>query len=198
MLDQYAAWLTTATKTEDISKQSPLKLGPMMVLVEDKQNDIKQQFFYDKVPAGGQIRVFGSVTKPVENPNHMPKLEFVNSLVAVPMDQITTQKSDNYHRWWGLDWAYVEKGGEEHHGEWGKDQVARLQSIVSYGHRLGYWMSLYCLDGFTADKHQGWEDEYNFGSPEAVTIRWKAAIHAHADLISTDQYEALSKEIHSR
>lgn len=80
VLDHYSAWLTTAVKSNDISKQSPMKLGPMMVIVEDKRNDIKQQFFYDKLPIGGNIRVFSSVTKPAENPNHLPKQEYVNSL----------------------------------------------------------------------------------------------------------------------
>jgi len=198
ILDRYSTWLTTAEKTDDLAKQSPLKLGPMMVLVEDKQNDIKQKYFYDNVPVGGAIRVFGSVTKPVENPAHLPKLDYVSSLASVPMEQITTQKADNYHRWWGLDWAYVEKGGEEHHGDWGKEQEARLKSIVGYGHRLGYLMSFYCLDGFTPDENQGWEAEYNFGSKDAVLVRWRAAIHTHTDFISTDQYEDLAKEIRSR
>jgi hypothetical protein len=198
VLDRYSAWLTTAVKTGDLAKQSPLKLGPMMVLVEDKQNDIKQQFFYDRVPVGGDIRVFGSVSKPAENPTHLPKQQYIDSLVSVPMEQITEEKADNYHRWWGLDWAYVEKGGEEHHGEWGKEQETRLKSIVNYGHRLGYLVSFYCLDGHTSSENQGWEDQYNFGSMDAVEPRWKAVIRAHADMISTDQYEALSKEIHSR
>jgi len=198
VLDRYNAWLTTAEKTDDLAKQSPLTLGPMMVLVEDKQNDIKQKFFYDQVPVGGSIRVFGSVTKPVENPSHLPKLDYINSLVTVPMEQITTQKADNYHRWWGLDWAYVEKGGQEHHGDWGKEEDARLKTIVSYGHHLGYVMSFYCLDGFTPSENQGWEEEYNFGSMDAVVPRWKAAIRAHADMISTDHYEELAKEIRTR
>lgn len=196
LLDQYGAWLTTATKTSDLATQSRLKLGPMMVLVEDKQNDIKQKFFYDDLPVNGNIRVFGSYTKPVENPAHLPKLDFINSLVSVPMTEITTQKADNYHRWWGVDWAYVEKGGEEHHGDWGHTQVDRLNAIVQYGHRLGYLMSFYCLDGFAPAENRGWEDEYNFGSTSEVMLRWKAAIAAHADIISTDQYEDLAKIIH--
>ncbi|MBB5059421.1 hypothetical protein HDF16_004147 [Granulicella aggregans] len=197
LLDKYNAWLTTAAKTDDISKQSKLKPGPMMILVEDKNNDIKQKFFYDDLPVNGNIRVFGSYTKLVENPTHLPKLDFINSLVAVPMEQVTTQKADNYHRWWGVDWAYVEKGGEEHHGEWGKEQTERLKNIVQYGHKLGYLMGFYCLDGFTAADNQGWEDEYNFGSMDQVAPRWKAAMAAHADIISSDQYEELAKTIRS-
>jgi hypothetical protein len=197
LLDKYDAWLTTAAKTDSLDRQSSLKLGPMMILVEDKQNDIKQKFFYDDIPANGSIRVFGSYAKPVENPAHLPKLDFINSLVSVPMEQITTRRADNYHRWWGVDWAYVERGGEEHHGDWGKEQTDRLRSIVQYGHRLGYLMGFYCLDGFTAADNQGWEDEYNFGSIDQVVPRWKAAIAAHADIISSDQYESLAKTIRS-
>jgi hypothetical protein len=195
VLDHYSEWLTTAVKSNDLSKQSPLKLGPMMVIVEDKQNDIKQEFFYDKIPVGGKIRVFGSVTKPAENPSHLPKKQYVTSLASIPIERVTMHKADNYHRWWGIDWAYVESGGEQYHGEWGKEQEERLQSIVNYGHRLGYLMSFYCLDGYAPAENHGWEDEYNFGSMQAVESRWKAAIWAHADMISTDQYEALEKEM---
>jgi hypothetical protein len=58
MLDKYDAWLTKAEKTAGIAKQSPLELKPMMVIVEDKQGDIKQKVFYDDVAVGGKIRVF--------------------------------------------------------------------------------------------------------------------------------------------
>ena len=197
LLDQYNSWLTTAEKTTDLSKQSKMKMGPMMILVEDKTNDIKQKFFYDDLPVGGNIRVFGSYTKLIENPKHLSKMDFINSLVSVPMEEVTTQKADNYHRWWGVDWAYVEKGGEEHHGAWGNEQTERLASIVRYGHGLGYLMGFYCLDGFTAAENEGWEDEYNFGSMEQAEMRWKAAIAAHADIIASDQYEALAKTIRS-
>ncbi|MBO0722483.1 MAG: hypothetical protein J2P41_16780, partial [Blastocatellia bacterium] len=56
VLDKYDSWLTTAVKTNDIAKISPLELKPMIVILEDKQNDIKQEFFYDRVPVGGKIR----------------------------------------------------------------------------------------------------------------------------------------------
>ncbi len=198
LLDHYQDWLTTAIKTDDLAKQSPLKLRPMMVLVEDKQNDIKQKFFYDDVPVGGAIRVFGTVTKPAENPNHLPKREYINSLVLVAPEQIATQRADNYHRWWGVDWSYVEKGGEASREEWDAKKYARLKKFVTYGHKLSYLMSFYCLDGFTDSENQGWGQEYNFGSLDAVMPRWKAAIRARADFISTDHYERLSSELRTK
>src|ERR1700693_4021752 len=97
-LDQYDSWLTTATKTADINKQSPLDLKPMMVLVEDKQNDIKQQIFYDNVPVGGKIRVFGSVPKFDENPQKLPrerKAEATASLCMLDPEQLVPHKADN-------------------------------------------------------------------------------------------------------
>jgi hypothetical protein len=200
MLDEYDSWLTTAVKTDDITKQSPLDLKPMMVIVEDKQNDIKQQYFYDKVPVGGKIRVFGSATKFDENPQKLPrerKAEAIASLYTLDPEQLVPKKADNYRRWFGAGWAFIEKGGETGAGEWTKASEERLKKFVNYGHRQGYFVSFYCLDGFSADESLGWDKDYNFGSKEKVLPRWKAAVRAHADFISTDQVEDLAKVIKS-
>jgi hypothetical protein len=50
VLDKYDSWLTKAVKTNHISKQSPLERKPMMVILEDKKDHIKQAFFYDLNP----------------------------------------------------------------------------------------------------------------------------------------------------
>jgi hypothetical protein len=195
-LDKYNGWITTAVKTADIAKQSPLDLKPMMVLVEDKQDDIKQQYFYDKVPVGGKIRVFGSVTKFDENPKKLPKeqkTEAVAYLSTLDPEQLVPHKADNYHRWFGVSWAFVEKGGETGAGDWTPASEARLKKFVDYGHRLGYFVSFYCLDGFTAAEDQGWDKGYNFGSKEKVTPRWQALARVRPDFIATDQMEDVSK-----
>ena len=41
-------------------------------------------------------------------------------------------------------------------------------------------------------KARGWDKGYNFGSREAVQLRWQAAINAGVNLIASDQYEDLS------
>ncbi len=200
VLDHYDAWLTTAVKTTDLSKQSPFNLKPMMVLVEDKDNDIKQDFFYDSLPVGGKIRVFGTATKFDENPNKLPraqKAEAVASLYLLDPERLAPKKADNYHRWFGTSWAFIEKGGETSGTEWSSASDERLKKWVDYGHRLGYFVGVYCLDGYTAAENQGWDKDYNFGSHEAAVIRWKEAIRAHADFISTDHYEDLAKMIRS-
>jgi hypothetical protein len=198
LLDKYDTWLTKAQKTADIAKQSPLELKPMMVLVEDKQDDIKQKFFYDNVPVGGKIRVFGSPAKFDENPGKLPrdkKDEAVDLLATRDPEKLVTQKADNYRRWFGTNWAFVEKGGETRAGEWTKESEARLKKIVDHGHKLGYIVGFFCLNGYTAAEDQGWDKGYNFGSKEKVMPRWQAAKRAHADFISTDQVEDVAKVI---
>jgi hypothetical protein len=201
VLDKHDAWLTKAVKTADISKQSPLELKPMIVILEDKQNDIKQEFFYDRVPVGGKIRAFGSVTKFDDNPNHRARnereLRFADMLQVQP-EQLVTKRADNYHRWFGADWSFIELCGPKHGGDWNANAEARLKRFVEHGHSLGYLVSFYSINGFTDEQNQGWTAEFNFGSREAAMTRWSAAIKAHADFIATDQYEDLAKVIRSK
>ena len=202
VLDRYQGWLTTARKTADITVQLPLDLKPVMVLVEDKQDDIKQKFFYDQVPVGGKIRVFGSATKFDENPAHLAKekkAEAIALLSTADPEQLVPHRADNYRRWFGTNWAFIEKGGETGAGDWTPTSEARLKKFVEYGHRLGYLVGVYCLDGYTEAENQGWDKDYNFGSKEKVMPRWQAAVRAHADFISTDQMEdvaAVIKQAH--
>jgi len=198
VLEKYDSWLTTAKKTDDILAQQPLDVKPLMVLVEDKQNDIKQQFFYDQVPVGGKIRVFGSVAKFDENPTKLPRerrAEAIALLSTLDPEQLVPHKADNYHRWFGTNWAFIEKGGETGAGDWTSASEKRLKSFVDYGHRLGYFVGVYCLDGYTQAENQGWDKDYNFGAKERVMPRWQAAVRAHADFISTDQMEDVAAAI---
>jgi hypothetical protein len=168
----------------------------MMVLVEDKQNDIKQQFFYDRVPAGGKVKVFGSVTKAGPSPDmKLSKADAIDYMYTITPEQFITAKATTYRRWAGTDWALIEKGGETKAGDWTKGAETRLHSFVDYGHKMGYLVSIYALDGYRPEENQGWDKDYNFGSKEKVMPRWKAAVRAKADFISTDQYEELSKVI---
>jgi hypothetical protein len=193
-LDKYNSWLTWAEKTDEITKVSPLHVKPMMVLVEDKQDDInKELVFYDRVPAGGKIVVFGSVPKLDPNPGHkMAKQDATDNQFLANPDDLILAKADNYHRWIGYDWAFIEKGGEIKAGPWTEESAARLKEFVSYGHKMGYMVGVYCLDGYTAEENHGWDKDYNLGSPDAAVTRWNAARAAKADFVSTDHYEELA------
>jgi hypothetical protein len=197
VLDKHDGWLTKAVKTADIAKQSPLELKPMMVILEDKQNDIKQSVFYDRIPVGGKFRAFGSAVKFDDNPNHLPREkrdERFAGLIQTPVEQLVSKRADNWRRWFGTDWHFIEICGPTH-GNWNAASEARVKRFVEYGHSLGYLVSFYQVNGFTEDQNQGWTPEYNFGSKEAGMARWNAAIAAHADFISTDQYEDVAKSI---
>ena len=60
--------------------------------------------------------------------------------------------------------------------------------------------SLYTLDGATKAEQscKGWFSSYNFGSKNAVRLRWKAAAEASVDFIASDQYEDLGAFLKSR
>lgn len=200
VLDKYDGWLTKAVKTADITKQSPLEYKPMMVIMEDKQKDIKQDFFYDRVPVGGKFRVFGSAVKFEDNPHKLgrdKRDERFAGLREFQPEQLLTKRADNWRRWFGTDWHFIELCGPDHGKDWNADIEARVRHFVDYGHRMGYLVSFYQLDGFPHDQDLGWGDEYNFGSKEAARLRWDALVKAHADFISTDQYEDVAKAIHS-
>ena len=201
VLDKYDGWLTKAVKTADITKQSPLEYKPMMVIVEDKQNDIKQDFFYDRVPAGGKFRVFGSAVKFDDNPHKLGRDrrdERFADLRDLQPEQLLTKRADNWRRWFGTDWHFIELCGPAHGSDWNATLEARVKHFVDYGHRMGYLVSFYQLDGFPHDQDEGWGDEYNFGSKAAARLRWDALIKAHADFISTDQYEDVAEAIRSK
>lgn len=199
VLDNYSDWLTTAVKTDEITKVSPLNVKPMMVIVEDKQNDINKQLaFYDSVPVGGKIRVFGSVPKLDPNPGRkMAKQDATDNQFVANPDDLIIAKADNYHRWVGYDWAFIEKGGETKAGDWTDANEARLKEFVDFGHKMGYLVGVYCLDGYTAEQNQGWDKDYNLGTHDAAVTRWKAAKEAKVDFISTDHYEELANMLAS-
>jgi hypothetical protein len=69
---------------------------------------------------------------------------------------------------------------------------------VKHAHRLGFWIRFYTLDGFAEGDDHGWSSGYNFGSLDRARARWQAAIAAGVDLVATDQYEDLAKEMKRR
>jgi len=179
LLGEYEGWLCSATRTPNMSHMEPLDVKPVLVLTGD--SDTQQQVFYEQVPIGARLRVFGAAHVNDKNPMAAPGV-----LVAQP--------ANNYRRWWNNSWDVVEKGGQRKAGAWTAKDATRLKALVEHAHENKYWIRFYTLDGCRdADlKRNGWFRDYNFGSREAVMERWGAAQAAGADCIATDQYEALS------
>jgi len=187
ILGEYQGWITTAVKTADPHHLSPFEPKPLLVLTEVP--DEQEAVFFNQVPVGAKLRLFGSAhTKEIAE---QPKAEHEHLLATLPPEELLPEKPTNYRRWWNNSWHEVEEGGQQVAGDWTPADDRRLKALVDYAHHLGYWIRFYTLDGFTAADNQGWDKSYNFGSHAAVEARWKAAMAAGVDMIATDQYEAL-------
>jgi hypothetical protein len=187
LLGEYQAWITTAPKGTDPYRLEPFDAKPLLVLTEHP--DEQEAVFFNQVPAGGRLRLFGSAhTNPVtgtrEERRHLE--------ATLPPEKLLSSRPTNYRRWWNTGWSIVEEGGQRAAGPWTADDDRRLRALVDHAHRLGYWIRFYTLDGFTPAESQGWGESYNFGSREAVEARWKAVLAAGVNLIAADQYEGLT------
>ncbi len=179
LLGEYQSWITTAERASAAAEPRPLDVKPMLVLTGD--SDAQQRAFYNIVPVGARLRVFGAV--------HVDMNHAMDSPVLLMPNHAT-----NYRRWWNNPWRVVERGGQVKAGDWTPEDNARLRSLVAYAHAQNLWIRFYTLNGSTQEVMQrnGWDADYNFGSRAAVELRWKAAIEAGADYIATDQYEDLA------
>jgi len=200
VLHEYESWLTTAVKTKDAAQQSPLDLKPLMVMLEDKDNDIKEEYFYNRIPVGGKLVAFGTAKLARPAGDGLTEAQVSQARFAMKPEDLVTERASNYRRWWGNAWNMVEPAAKDAAGPWTPEKEARLNAIVKHAHKMGYLVSFWVLDGADVEtaKRQGWNPKYNFGSPEAAAARWKAILKAGADFISTDQYEEVAKLIKGR
>jgi hypothetical protein len=190
VLGRHEDWLSTAVKTNDPEKLSPIDRKPILVITEEA--DEQQRVFYDKLPVGAKLRLFGSAhTHPA--PKNLTQQQQWHWAVTVSPEELIHERPTNYRRWWNGTWYQVEEGGEPRAGDWTEADNRRLHALVDDAHQRGFWVRFYALDGFAPSEDQGWGMSYNFGSREAVVERWKAAIAAGVNFIATNQYEALAK-----
>ncbi len=193
LLGEYQPWMTTALKTADPRQLSTFDVKPLLVLTEDP--DAQEQVFFNEVPVGARLRLFGSAH--TTQPKSKDRAELAHLLATVPPSELLQEKPTNYRRWWNNSWFEVEEGGQTKAGDWTPADAARLKALVDYAHGLGFWIRFYTLDGFSAADDQGWGGYYNFGSKAAVELRWKAALDAGVDLIASDQYEEVAEFMHA-
>jgi hypothetical protein len=195
LLGEYEPWLSTAVKTADPHRLSPLDRRPILVVTED--SDAQAKVFYDDVPVGGRLRLFGSAHTRSAPPG-ASLAQRAHWEATAPAAQLLQTRATDYRRWWNNSWWLVEEGGERRAGAWTRADDTRLRALVDYAHEQGYWIRFYTLDGFDRRQDRGWDESYNFGSLRRVIPRWRAAISAGVDFIATDQYEALSHYLGQR
>ncbi len=179
LLGDYEGWISTAERGSNLDDVRPLDIKPLLVLTGD--SDAQQRAFYNLVPVGSRLRVFGAVHTDINHAMDAPSLLMPNH-------------ATNYRRWWNNPWRVVERGGQIKAGDWTSEDNVRLQSLVHHAHARKLWIRFYTLNGSTQREMQqnGWDADYNFGSRAAVELRWRAAIEAGVDYIATDQYEDLA------
>jgi hypothetical protein len=188
LLGEYEGWITTAPRSADKNRLEAFSAKPLLVLTED--SDAQEKVFFDEVPVGARLRLFGSA-----HTNKIPgntAEERAHMAVTMTPAELLSERPTNYRRWWNNSWLDVEEGGQTRAGEWTPDDDKRLHALVDHAHQLGFWIRFYTLDGFAQKDSQGWDASYNFGSRDAVTLRWNAALRAGVNLIASDQYEDLS------
>ena len=188
VLGEYQAWITTAQKLPDPHRLAAFDVKPILVITED--SDEQEKAFFDEVPVGSRLRLFGSAH--TNQPKTKSKQELIHLAAILSPQQLLTERPTNYRRWWNNSWYEVEEGGQPRAGSWTEAEDHRLRSLVDHAHQLGYWIRFYTLDGFSPAQSQGWFQDYNFGSLDAVRIRWQAAVQAGVNFIATDQYEELA------
>jgi len=174
LLGEYESWLTTAERTADDRLPAPLDVKPVLVLTGS--SDAQAQSFHEQIPVGARLRLFGAVV--------VPREAGTDGLPQLP-------SATNYRRWWNAPWAVVEPDGQRQAGEWTPEDASRLQALMARAHAAGLWVRMWTLNGSDDDTRvaNGWSAGYNFGSLEAVQLRWQAAIDAGVDFVATDQYE---------
>ena len=192
LLGEYESWITTAVKGTDPSKLAPFDLKPVLVLTEEA--DEQEKVFYDAVPVGAKLRLFGSAHTMAIAAKDREEREHLQA--TLPPEKLLSEGPSNYRRWWNSSWFVVEEGGQHKAGDWTSADNQRLQALVDHAHKLGYWIRFYTVDGFLPGEDQGWGNAYNFGTHEAAAVRWKAEIAAGVNLIASDQYEELAKLMH--
>ena len=182
LLTEYQDWLTSAQRGSDINAVQSLDVRPILVLTGE--SDAQKAVFYDAVPSGSRLLVFGATRTNTANPRAAPSV-------------LAPDPADNYHRWWNNAWRVVEPQGQSNAGEWTSEKQARLESLVKFAHARGFWIRFYTLDGVPVAEEscRGIFHGYNFGSQATVEKRWRAAEQAGADYIATDQYEDLAREL---
>jgi hypothetical protein len=176
LLREYEAWLTTAPRTADATAVQQLSLGPVLVLTG--ADPAQQAAFYDEVPIGSRLRLFGAV---------QPAAAADSAIAGKPGALAAT----NYRRWSNNPWSVVEPEGQNNAADWTPEDADRLRLRVRTAHDAGLWIRFYTLNGHSTDhgERMGWTPGYNFKSLDAARVRWRAAIAAGVDFIATDQYE---------
>lgn len=188
ILGEYPDWISTSTKPAADSEVTKIVQRPILVLTETAPE--QKAYFYDRLKPGDTMRIFGSAI--TRNPDRtMNRQDQINFLFRTPAQDLIVGQPTAYVRWVNFPWAVAEYGGQRLSADWTPEENARLKELVREAHHRGLKIRFYVENGHTPEENRGWTPSYNFGSLDAVKIRWKAMLDAGVDYLATDQYEEL-------
>jgi hypothetical protein len=190
LLERHRRWLTTAPKRPHGQPPSGFTPGPLLVLTEN--GNAQERTFFDAVPDGSPLLIFGTVPPASLSLPDAPDAR-ARAYAASAPELVMPERASSYRRWVNFPWSIVEAGGQANAGPWEPSDDARLRALVSRAHAMGLWVRFYTLNGHTGPG-DGWTASYNFGSADAVALRWQAARRAGVDFIATDQYESFAAD----
>lgn len=194
LLGKYERWLTTAVRVEDPSRVQRLVPGPLLVLTENGEG--QADVFHDRVRVGDRLRLFGTLPSALP-PSSTAAEGRLRAFEAAP-EVLIPGPATNYRRWTNFPWSVIERGGQVSAADWTPADAVRLEAVAGRARAMGLWLRFYTLNGHAPAEGRGWTASYNFGSTEAVRVRWEAAADAGVDFIATDQYEALASLLSTR
>src|SRR5882724_2186576 len=97
LLSEYKDWLTSVKRTSNIESREPLFVRPILVLTGE--SEAQKIVFYDQIPVGEKLLVFGAVPTNTKD-------------LTAPPEVLAPHAADNYHRWWNNSWHLVEPAGQ--------------------------------------------------------------------------------------
>ncbi len=173
LLGRHERWLTTAPRVAGDATQ-PFTPGPLLVLTENGAG--QSAVFYDEVPVGGRLRIFGTVPPAVLTNSTDREAQFDAAINASP-ETLIPSGTTNYRRWINFSWMVVERGGQARAADWTTADDRRLRSIVSRAHDLGLWVRFYTLNGHASGRRTGLD-----GQLQLRIARGGSAAMARGDL----------------
>src|SRR6185437_4943394 len=105
---------------------APIDRKPILVVTED--SDAQAKVFYDDVPVGGRLRLFGSAHTQQPPTGDTPAQSAHWQATVAPAQLLTTRATD-YRRWWNNSWWVVEEGGQTKAGAWTRTDDQRLRAL---------------------------------------------------------------------
>ena len=68
-------------------------------VIETKDNDIKEEYFYNRVPTGGKILSFGTVNLMMPPGEGLTGRQISDLRFAMKPEEVINQRASNWRRW---------------------------------------------------------------------------------------------------